>query len=55
VPPVVVAMLSVHAKRHGMANPDHGIPIRTSKVFDIAPVLKQFGAWPSPCSMRMEA
>jgi CubicO group peptidase (beta-lactamase class C family) len=34
----------VHAKGYGMANLDHGIPIRTSTVFDIASVSKQFGA-----------
>jgi CubicO group peptidase (beta-lactamase class C family) len=34
----------VHAKGYGMANLDHGIPIRTTTVFDIASVSKQFGA-----------
>jgi CubicO group peptidase (beta-lactamase class C family) len=34
----------VHAKGYGMANLEHGIPIRTNTVFDIASVSKQFGA-----------
>jgi CubicO group peptidase (beta-lactamase class C family) len=34
----------VHAKGYGMANLDHGIPIRPNTVFDIASVSKQFGA-----------
>ena len=34
----------LHAKGYGSANLDHGIPITTSTVFDIASVSKQFGA-----------
>jgi CubicO group peptidase (beta-lactamase class C family) len=34
----------VHAKGYGMANLEHGVPIRTTSVFDIASVSKQFGA-----------
>ena len=34
----------LHAKGYGMANLEHGIPITTSTVFDIASVSKQFGA-----------
>jgi CubicO group peptidase (beta-lactamase class C family) len=34
----------VHAKGYGMANLEHGIPIRPNTVFDIASVSKQFGA-----------
>jgi CubicO group peptidase (beta-lactamase class C family) len=34
----------VHAKGYGMANLEHGVPIRTNTVFDIASVSKQFGA-----------
>jgi CubicO group peptidase (beta-lactamase class C family) len=34
----------VHARGYGMANLDHGVPIRPSTVFDIASVSKQFGA-----------
>jgi CubicO group peptidase (beta-lactamase class C family) len=36
---------TVHAKGYGMANLEHGVPIRTSSVFDIASVSKQFGAF----------
>jgi CubicO group peptidase (beta-lactamase class C family) len=35
----------VHARGYGMANLEHGIPIRTGTVFDIASVSKQFGAF----------
>jgi CubicO group peptidase (beta-lactamase class C family) len=35
----------VHAKGYGMANLEHGVPIRTTSVFDIASVSKQFGAF----------
>jgi CubicO group peptidase (beta-lactamase class C family) len=35
----------VHAKGYGMANLEHGIPIRTNTVFDIASISKQFGAF----------
>ena len=41
---VVDAGRVVHAKGYGMANLEHGIPIRTDTVFDIASVSKQFGA-----------
>jgi CubicO group peptidase (beta-lactamase class C family) len=34
----------VHVRGYGMANLDHGIPIRANTVFDIASVSKQFGA-----------
>jgi len=34
----------VHARGYGMANLEHGVPIRPSTVFDIASVSKQFGA-----------
>ncbi|MHB1193027.1 MAG: serine hydrolase domain-containing protein [Longimicrobiales bacterium] len=34
----------VHAAGYGMADLEHGIPIRTTSVFDIASVSKQFGA-----------
>jgi CubicO group peptidase (beta-lactamase class C family) len=34
----------VHAKGYGLANLEHGIPIRPATVFDIASVSKQFGA-----------
>jgi CubicO group peptidase (beta-lactamase class C family) len=34
----------VHAKGYGMADLEHGVPIRTGTVFDIASVSKQFGA-----------
>jgi CubicO group peptidase (beta-lactamase class C family) len=34
----------VHAKGYGMANLEHGVPIRPHSVFDIASVSKQFGA-----------
>ena len=33
-----------HAKGYGMANLEHGVPIRPDTVFDIASVSKQFGA-----------
>ena len=36
---------TVHAKGYGMANLEHGVPIRTTSVFDIASVSKQFGAF----------
>ena len=36
---------AVHAKGYGMANLEHGVPIRTTSVFDIASVSKQFGAF----------
>jgi CubicO group peptidase (beta-lactamase class C family) len=35
----------VHATGYGMANLEHGVPIRTISVFDIASVSKQFGAF----------
>jgi len=35
----------VHARGYGMASLEHGVPIRTSTVFDIASVSKQFGAF----------
>ncbi len=34
----------VHARGYGMANLEHGVPIGTSTIFDIASVSKQFGA-----------
>ncbi|MDP2959304.1 MAG: serine hydrolase domain-containing protein [Longimicrobiales bacterium] len=34
----------VHARGYGMADLEHGVPIRPSSVFDIASVSKQFGA-----------
>lgn len=34
----------VHAKGYGMANLEHGVPIRPDTVFDIASVSKQFAA-----------
>ncbi len=34
----------VHAAGYGMADLEHGVPIRTTSVFDIASVSKQFGA-----------
>jgi CubicO group peptidase (beta-lactamase class C family) len=34
----------VHAKGYGMADLEQGVPIRTTSVFDIASVSKQFGA-----------
>jgi CubicO group peptidase (beta-lactamase class C family) len=34
----------VHVKGYGMANLEHGVPIRPNTVFDIASVSKQFGA-----------
>jgi CubicO group peptidase (beta-lactamase class C family) len=34
----------VHARGYGMANLEHGVPIRTNTVFDIASISKQFGA-----------
>jgi CubicO group peptidase (beta-lactamase class C family) len=34
----------VHAKGYGMADLEQGVPIRTTTVFDIASVSKQFGA-----------
>jgi CubicO group peptidase (beta-lactamase class C family) len=35
----------VHARGYGMANLEHGVPIRTTTVFDIASISKQFGAF----------
>ena len=35
----------VHARGYGMADLEHGVPITTSTVFDIASVSKQFGAF----------
>jgi CubicO group peptidase (beta-lactamase class C family) len=35
----------VLARGYGMANLEHGIPIRTTTVFDIASISKQFGAF----------
>lgn len=34
----------VHARGYGMANLEHGVPIRPETVFDIASLSKQFGA-----------
>ncbi len=34
----------VHARGYGMADLEHGVPVRTNTVFDIASVSKQFGA-----------
>ncbi|HYN09002.1 MAG TPA: serine hydrolase domain-containing protein [Vicinamibacterales bacterium] len=41
---VIDAGRVVHAKGYGMANLEHGVPIRADTVFDIASVSKQFGA-----------
>ena len=41
---IVDAGRVVHAKGYGMANLEHGVPIRPDTVFDIASVSKQFGA-----------
>jgi CubicO group peptidase (beta-lactamase class C family) len=35
---------TAHARGYGMANLEHGVPIRPDTVFDIASVSKQFGA-----------
>jgi CubicO group peptidase (beta-lactamase class C family) len=35
----------VHARGYGMASLEHGVPIRTTTVFDIASVSKQFAAF----------
>jgi CubicO group peptidase (beta-lactamase class C family) len=35
----------VHARGYGMANLEHGVPVRTTTVFDIASISKQFGAF----------